>query len=478
MADTSCCKLHAIIFPLPYQGHINPFVNLAIKLASKGLTVTFVHAEHIHHTLTKSNTDKETDLFSAVRKSGLDIRYSTITDGFPVEFDRLLHLDEYWRSLLNDFPARVDEFIGNMIGSADSTPVSVLIADSFFAWSPGIARKYDLVNVSFFTQPALVFTVGFHWDIVTQNGHFPVKGNNEEEIKYVPGVDSISTKDLMSYFKEEEIETVVHKAVFAAFHEMSKADFVLHYTVQELESKTLDTLSKNQPTYAIGPVYSFTNRPETTRVAKSLRSESDCAKWLDSKPPGSVLYVSFGSVVQTSKHVIQEIAYGLLLSEVNFLWVAREDILKSGDSDIFPDGFQDEIKGKGLIVPWCDQIMVLSNRGVGGFVTHCGWNSTLESMWCGVPMICNPVAYDQPTNRKLVVEDLKIGINLSDGEPIRREEVAEKIRGFMSGSASQGLRDQAEKVKKILHYASDNGGSSERNLDKFIEDLRAKIIHL
>lgn len=175
MADTNCCKLHAIIFPLPYQGHINPSVNLAIKLASKGFTVTFVHTEYIHYTVTKSNGDKETDVFSEARKSGLDIRYSTINDGFPVEFDRGLHFDEYWRSLLNDFPGQVDEFIGNMIGSG-SPPVSVLMADSFFPWSPRIAKKYDLVNVSFFTQPALVFTIGCHWDLVTQNGHFPLKG--------------------------------------------------------------------------------------------------------------------------------------------------------------------------------------------------------------------------------------------------------------------------------------------------------------
>ncbi|XP_073156860.1 UDP-glycosyltransferase 86A1-like isoform X2 [Henckelia pumila] len=469
MAEARSCKLHALMFPLPYQGHINPFVDLAIKLASKGFTITFVHTQYIYHTLTN---DKQTDLFSQARKSGLDITCCTIYDGFPVDFDRRLQFVEYFISLLNDFPGRVDEFMGNMIGSGSSSPpVSVLIADSFFAWSPWIANKYGLVNVSFFTQPALAFAIGCHWELLTQNGHFPVKDTEEEEITYVPGVDAISSKNLMSYFKEEEIGTPIHNFVFAAFHEMNRADFVLHHTVQELESKTLTTLSKNQPTYAIGPVYSFTNRPDI-----SLRSESDCAKWLDSKPPGSVLYVSFGSVVQTTKQVIQEIAYGLLLSGVNFLWVAREDILDSGDSDIFPDGFQDETKDRGLIVPWCDQIMVLSNAGVGGFVTHCGWNSTLESMWFGVPMICNPVAYDQPTNRKLVVEDLKIGINLSDGESIHRQQVAEKIRGFMNASASQGLRDRSEKVKKILHNALDIGGSSQRNLDKFIEDLTAKIV--
>ncbi|KZV26052.1 hypothetical protein F511_13930 [Dorcoceras hygrometricum] len=472
MADTGKWKkLHAIVFPLPYQGHINPFVNLAIKLASEGLTITFVHAQHIHHSLTKSSSDQDADLFAKARKSGLDIRYSIISDGFPVEYDRRLHFDDYFRSLLNDFPSRVDEFIGTMIGSG-SPPPSVLIADSFFPWHARIANKYHLLSVSFFTQPALVFAIGCHWDLLTQNGHFPLKGDTEEEIKYVPGVDSISTKDMMSYVKEEEMGTPsLVRYLFAAFQEMKAADFVLHNTVLELEPETLHTLSKKQPTYAIGPVYSFTN---TTTVAKSLRSESDCMKWLDSKPPGSVLYVSFGSVVQMSKQAIQEIAYGLLLSEVNFLWVARDDILESGDSDIFPDGFQDEIKDRGLIVPWCDQVMVLSNRGVGGFLTHCGWNSTLESMWCGVPMICNPVTFDQPTNRKLVVEHLKIGINLSDGRSINREQVAEKIKDLMSGSVSKGLRNRADKVKKIMHNALDIGGTSARNLDKFIQDLMAK----
>ncbi|KAK4478665.1 hypothetical protein RD792_014156 [Penstemon davidsonii] len=170
-------KPHAILFPLPYQGHINPFVNLAIKLASNGFTITFVHFEFVHQRLSKSqnsNTNNEIDFFSEARNFGLDIRYTTINDGFPLEFDRLNNYDEFWKSLLQDFSARVDDFIGKILQSEQSM-VTFLIVDSFFSWPPTISKKYNIVNVSFFTQPALVYSIGYHLDILRENGHYPLK---------------------------------------------------------------------------------------------------------------------------------------------------------------------------------------------------------------------------------------------------------------------------------------------------------------
>ncbi|KAL3825883.1 hypothetical protein ACJIZ3_021912 [Penstemon smallii] len=457
-------KPHAILFPLPYQGHINPFVNLAIKLASKGFTITFVHFESVHQRLSKSqnsNTNNEIDFFSEARKSGLDIRYTTINDGFPLEFDRYINYVEFWKSLLQDFPARVDDFIGEIMQSEQSM-VTFLIADTFFSWPPTIAKKYNIVNVSFFTQPALVYSIG----------HYPLKESVVEEINYIPGVKSISTKDLMHFLKEGEIKTMQHEVCSMAFQEVKKADFVLINTVQELESETLDDLNKKQPIYAIGPISSFLTK---ITVSKSLWYESECTKWLESKPLNSVLYVSFGSVSQTNKQVIQEIAHGLVLSEVNFIWVVRENIVKSDGINILPDGFKDEIGDKGLIIPWCDQPLVLSNPAVGGFLTHCGWNSTIESILCSTPMICYPIEFDQPTNKKLVVDDWKIGINLHDGDLIHRDEVAKNIRILMTGTDSLGFKQEIEKLKNVMHKAIEKDGSSERNFDHFVEDLKDKI---
>ncbi|KAI3471882.1 hypothetical protein Pfo_028570 [Paulownia fortunei] len=467
---------------VPYQGHLNPFVHLAIKLASKGFTITFVHTEYAHHLISKSHqnynstssSSSEVDFFSEARKSGLDIRYTTISDGFPLEFDRNHNVVEYWESMLHDFPSHVDEFVSKIIESSDPSLFPFLVADTVYSWPGTIAKKYNLLNVSFWTEPALVFAISYYLDLLRENGHFPPTDNHQHNINYIPGVESINTKDLMPHLQEADT-TIVHRIIFSAFEEVKKADFILHNTVQELESHTLSALNQKQPTYAIGPV-NFSTEFTKIHVSKSMLSEIDCTKWLDSKSPGSVLYVSFGSLVQTNKQIIEEIARGLLLSEVNFIWAIRPQIVSSiDDTHVLPVGFEDDVKERGLIVSWCNQDAVLSNPAVGGFLTHCGWNSILESIWCGVPMICYPVTYDQPTNRKLVVDDWKIGINLGDGVSVIGEEVASKLKKLMSGETSDGIRNEMKKSRSILHNALAEDGSSERNFDQFLKDLGDKM---
>ncbi|KAL7136688.1 hypothetical protein ABFS83_10G046700 [Erythranthe nasuta] len=489
-AENECMKAHAIMISVPYQGHINPFINLALKLASGGFSVTFVHLEFIHHKLSKAHrkNPNEFDFFSEARESGLDIHYTTISDGFAIDFDRELNFKEYWESMLRDFPAIVDEFVGKIIRLSDRCSVDhhFLVSDTTYWWSSIIAEKHNLVNVSFWTGPALVFSLIYHSHLLAENGHFPCKDNMVDDIDYVPGVGKISTRDLMPFMKEsdDQSQSIITRILSVAFEQVKKADFILHNTVQELESETISALSKYQPNYAIGPVNFSKNLPTSATVSKSLLPESDCASWLESKPTGSVLYVSFGSFVRISKQVIEEVAYGILLSEVNFIWVIRPGCIvdSSDNNSVLPFGFEDEIriKDRGLIIPWCDQIKVLSNRAVGGFLTHNGWNSTVESMWCGVPMICYPIDFDQVTNRKLVVDDWKIGINLCDNYGIKsfldRKEVAEKIKSLMSGTISERLWQQVDNVKKMLRNAVEIDGSSERNFVQFIDNLRAKII--
>lgn len=173
-------KAHAIMIPLPHQGHINPFISLALKLASKGFTVTFVHFEFVHHILTKSqnsntNTTNEIELFSEARKSGLDIRCATVGDGLPLEFDRGLYLVEFHKAMLREIPGRVDELVSKMMGS-DPYSAHFLVADTFFSWASTVAKKHNLVNVSFWTEPALVFSLVYHSQLLRQNGHYPLKG--------------------------------------------------------------------------------------------------------------------------------------------------------------------------------------------------------------------------------------------------------------------------------------------------------------
>lgn len=302
------------------------------------------------------------------------------------------------------------------------------------------------------------------------NFHDQLSDNREDTIDYIPGVKAIEPRDLTSYLQSTDIWTVMHRIIYIAFEDVKNADIIICNTVQELEPETFSVLNKKQPVYAIGPIFpsGFSKNPVTT----SLLSEADCSHWLNDKPDGSVLYVSFGSYAHTNKADIVEIAYGLMLSGVNFVWVVRPDIVSSEETNFLPPEFEENVGNRGLVVPWCRQIEVISHPSIRGFLTHCGWNSILESIWCGIPLICYPLVTDQFSNRKLVVNDWKIGINLCDKTSITRQEVAEKINIFMSGKSVE-LKNAVLEVKSTLENALAMEGSSEKNMNRFVEDVKA-----
>ncbi|XP_062117290.1 UDP-glycosyltransferase 86A1-like [Humulus lupulus] len=476
--------LHAVVFPIPLQGHVIPAVNLAIRLATKGFTITFVNTQLIHHQITKSlpnpNTtqndidDEVVDIFSGAREAGLDIRYRTVSDGFPLSFNRMLNHDQYLREgHMGVLPIHMDELVRELVESADPT-VSVLIADTFFGWQSNIAKKYDLVSVSFWTEPAIVFSLYYHLDLLKVNGHYGAFHDNREDIiDYIPGVKAIEPNDLPSYLQELDVSTIMHGVINNAFEGVKRADMILCNTVHELEFEPISTIQKRQPMYAIGPLIS--SGSTNSLVPMSIKPVSSCTQWLNSKLPNSVLYISFGSFVLCGKKDIDEIAYGLLLSKVNFIWVLRPNVVSYAEPYVLPNGFEDEIKDRGLIVTWTNQIEVISHYAIGGFLTHCGWNSVLESLWYGIPMLCFPLMTDQLTNRKLLVDDWRNGVNLCDKKPVNRFEVAEKIDHLMCGKSTKELRERTTKVKQMMKNGLTLDGSSEKNLSRFISDVKIKI---
>ncbi|KAK4478653.1 hypothetical protein RD792_005814 [Penstemon davidsonii] len=464
--------LHFIIIPPPFQGHINPSIHLSLKLAAKGFTITFVNTHSTHNQIIKSR--KLDDIFTGARESGFDIRYATISDGFPLTFDRSLNREQFMEGRIHVFPAHVDELVGNLMGS--DLPPTCLVVDTFSTWGSTIAKKYGLVYISLWTQPALVLSLFYHLDLLKENGHYGSnegRNENKDNIDYVPGVGTIKPGDLISFLQETDTTKVMHRVIDKAFTDVKKADFIICNTVEELEPEPISVLKEKQPTYAIGPL--FPSLFEQPIVEMNLWSESDCRQWLDSKPRGSVLYASFGSYAHINRKIIREIANGLMLSNVNFIWVLRPDIVSSEVTEFLPNGFRENVRNRGLVLPWCKQNAVLSHSAVGGFLTHCGWNSILESIWCGIPMICFPLIADQTTNRKLVVDDWKIGINLCEGELVCSNEVADKVKDFISGATSRDLRKGVEEIREKMENALLSNGSSHTNFDKFIEDVKGKI---
>lgn len=203
-----------------------------------------------------------------------------------------------------------------------------------------------------------------------------------------------------------------------------------------------------------------------------LRADAACVRWLDGKPAASVVYVSFGSFARLSAEQTAEIAHGLRDSRHEFLWVVR-----GSEQGKLPAGFQEEAGG--LVVAWCPQLAVLAHPAVGCFVTHCGWNSTLEALSLGVPMVAVPQWTDQPTNAKLVEDVWGVGVRArpatggGEGAAVPGAEISRCVREVMDGPGARRIRANAVKWKEAAREAVRGGGSSDRNLGEFVEYLHA-----
>lgn len=232
--------------------------------------------------------------------------------------------------------------------------------------------------------------------------------------------------------------------------------------------------------FPIGPVSLF-NTKAVDMVERGNRAsigKDDCMSWLDSKEPNSVIYVCFGSLCKFAKSQLVEIALGLEASKKSFIWVIKDDSLM--------EDFEKRVKDRGLVIKgWAPQVLILNHPAIGWFMTHCGWNSVLESVCSGVPMITWPLFAEQFYNENLVINQLKIGVpigverGLTWGEEeetgvlVRKEQVEEVVSRLMKGGDDEveGIRKRVNQLRESGRMATSKGGSSYRNIGLLIDDL-------
>lgn len=192
-------------------------------------------------------------------------------------------------------------------------------------------------------------------------------------------------------------------------------------------------------------------------------------KWLNDKPAASVIYASFGSMACLSEAQFEEIAWGLNGSGHHFLWAVRDS-----EAAKLPKHFIDETSGKGLIVNWSRQVEVLANAAVGCFFSHCGWNSTVEALSLGLPMVGMPQWTDQTTDAKFVEDVWKVGIRVRVGENgiVGRKEVEDCIREVMEGERGKAMKENAKKWRELAVEAVSQGGTSDINIHNFLAKLK------
>ncbi|KAJ4840485.1 hypothetical protein Tsubulata_000404 [Turnera subulata] len=448
---------HVVAMPYPGRGHVNPMMNLCKLISSKrpDFRLTFVVTEEW---LGFIGSDDKPE----------NVRFATIPNVIPSERGRAKDFPGFVEAVNTKLEAPFEQLLDLL-----QPPADAIIADTFLGWMPGFGNRRRIPVASLWTMPATVFSVLHHVDLLVQNNHFPVKlaDRGEELVDYIPGVPVTRLADLPTIlFTANEGEQRTLRVALECVRRVSKAQYLLCTSVYELEAAVIDSLQEQLhfSVYTVGPTIPYLDIKENSSVVTSNGNMPPYIEWLNSQPEGSVLYISMGSYLSISRAQMDEIVAGVQSSGVKFLWVSREETTP----------FEEGIGGVGLVVPWCDQLRVLCHPAVGGFWTHCGWNSTLEAVFAGVPMLTSPLFADQVPNSKRIVEDWKIGWRALKRAPgvenlVRREEIAELVRSFMdqkNGEASE-MRERAKELKETCRAAIAKGGSSDTNLDYFIKDI-------
>jgi hypothetical protein len=486
-------KAHVVAVPSLGQGHLIPFLELAKLLASQGLAVSYV--------TTPGNVNR---LNPQVECLNLDIRLVSLplppiegvppgiesTDSVPVNVIHALFASSH--KLAGAFEEWLDQQMSSHKEEAQNfspstpLPVSCIIGDMCTGWAQRSGAKFGIPTVVFYTTGAFSMSV-----MHSIFNHVPQKSvEGDDDFFEVPKLSfpfklrksemSVAWRDpdshpLWGFFREELNQSMEGRGI-------------LINTFYELDYLGIDHIANltGKPVWSIGPILPLAVFDEkvidreniSSRGKAADISEDDCLRWLDSRRPQSVVFVCLGSHFFQNDTQIRALAAGLEASGQDFMWVIKcptADHKPIGTGVGLPEGFGERTRERGLIIwGWAPQLLILSHPSVGAFLSHCGWNSTLESVSAGVPMITWPMMGDQSYNSKLLVERLGMAISICvdvDGVP-DAEEVRRAVTMLLAKEEGKAIRKKAQELRKLAKMSVGKEGSSYKNLQGFIDGVQ------
>ncbi|PKI71672.1 gallate 1-beta-glucosyltransferase-like [Punica granatum] len=463
--------VHVFLVSFPGQGHVNPLLRLGKRLASKGLLVTFTTPESIGKQMRKaSNIGEEPSPIG----DGF-IRFEFFEDGWDEDEPRRQDLDQY----LPQLEKVGKEVIPRMIkkNEEQNRPVSCLINNPFIPWVSDVAESLGLPSAMLWVQSCACFAAYYHY----YHGLVPFPSESAMEIDVqLPCMPLLKHDEVPSFLYPTTPYPFLRRAIMGQYKNLDKPFCVLMDTFQELEHEIIEYMSKICPIKTVGPLFKNPKAPNAN-VRGDFMKADDCISWLDSKPPASVVYVSFGSVVYLKQDQWDEIAFGLLNSGLNFLWVMKPPHKDSGYQLLtLPEGFLEKAGDKGKVVQWSPQEQVLAHPSVACFVTHCGWNSSMEALSSGMPVVAFPQWGDQVTDAKYLVDVFKVGVRMCRGEAenklIMRDVVEKCLLEATVGPKAAEVKENALKWKAAAEAAVAEGGSSDRNIQAFVDEVKRRSI--
>ncbi|TKW34161.1 hypothetical protein SEVIR_2G286200v4 [Setaria viridis] len=456
-------SIHVLLVPFPVQGHINPLLQFGKRLAShSGVRCTLAATRFV----VNSTKPTPSSVHVAVFSDGCDGVGPGELGGVGAP---------YFERLESAGSETLDALLQSE--SEQGRPVHVVVYDAFLPWALGVARRRGAASAAFLTQTCAVDILYAHaWA-----GRLPPPPLlRPEEIRGLDGLScELEMSDMPTFLTDTSYHPSFRELLVNQFMGLDTADHVLVNSFYDLEPQEADYLASTWRAKMVGPTIPsafLDNRlPDDVSYGIHLPTPMtmESKAWLDAQKVQSVLYVSFGSMASLDPDQMSEIAEGLYNSGRPFLWVVR-----ATETAKLPKDFADKTKVRGFIVPWCLQLEVLAHPSVGCFMTHCGWNSTVEALSAGVPMVAMPNWSDQTTNAKYIQDVWRVGVRVRPDAKgvVRSEEVERCVREVMEGELCKEFRmkalDWSDKAKKSMS----EGGTSDTNISDFLSSV-AHVTH-
>lgn len=454
-----------VMVPLPLQGHLNQLLHLSRLISNHHIPVHFVststHCRQANHRV----QGWDPLAVGAIHFHEFETPPIVPTPpnpssntNFPSHFQTICESTTHLRDPVASLLREISVTTRRLVVIHDSLMGSVV---QDFVTLPN-AESYTFHSVS-------AFTICLYTTKTIQN----------ELAKLIE--PQVVTKDHLSF----EGFTSEFKRFMNTQHEYAKlSSGRIYNSCTIVEQAMLDLLEneerkRNKKLWALGP-FNPVDIKRTTREDNN-GTNYECLKWLDKQETSSVIFVSFGTTTSFTKEQITELAIGLEKSEKKFIWAFRdadkEDVFRDYNTSVeLPKGYEDRIKGRGLVVrEWAPQLEILSHKATGGFMSHCGWNSCMESISMGVPIIAWPMHSDQPTNAVLVTSILKVGLTVKDwelrGKMVVAEDVEKAVRRLMGTNEGEEIRRRAMEMGEGVRESVMEGGVSLLQLQSFIAHI-------
>ncbi|XP_002971630.2 linamarin synthase 2 [Selaginella moellendorffii] len=467
---------HAVVVAYPGQGHINPLMQLSLRLASSmGFFVTFVTTRGNHESILAA---WERQGVAPPWERGLSIQMRPIPDDVlpPRSMGGIFHFLEGVKKL----GPGLEELMEALAKDPSMPPVSCVVSDAFLLWAAGVARRFGVPWVMYFPLPVLAFLIQHH---ASATEILSSRDPECEDLIECPGVIPLHPLELPSLVHNPQDTT--HELLRGVSDgARNSAAWVFFNTCPALEQPLINA-AREQGFDRFVPVapllppsflglgdLDHRSSPQEFFTSSLWEQDLSCLDWLDRQPPRSVLYISFGSIAAMNFSQLEVLLGGLLDLGERFLWVLRPDLVSDmGEED--HARFLDRAKDLGLVVRWAPQLQVLRHGSTAAFLTHCGWNSTFESICAGVPTICQPCFAEQKANAKYVVEVWKTGVKLAKGHrgDFSKEDVLRAISAVMGGGEQT---DSIRKRAADLRDACRKDFQEMSGLKAFAADLLAK----